>query len=208
MTASNKIFRSVLIAVVGLFTCYQFIKRVDHEFALDYIPLGIISLIAIIVFVWTIFRDCEEFLKSKRKTNFIPTIIGITILFTMFTTFHILDLRDNSQSKLYCVTKIVDFNGASIDFRQDGTYKLTSWCLGADYYRGNYTIQDSIITLDKSTIEKIIESNRLLIRPETKIYEKDSIPGVDTVFQKSIYQIDKSGRILDGAIDFIVKDNK
>jgi len=208
LTASNKIFRSVLITAIGLFSCYQFIKRVDHEFALDFIPLGIVSLIAIIVFIWTIFRDRKEYLKSKSKVDFLPTIIGMTILLGLFTTFYILDLRDKSPSKLYCVTKIVDFNGASIDFREDGTYKLTSWCLGADYYRGTYTIQDSIITLDKSAIEKIIESNRLLIRQEVEIYEKDNIPGKDTVFQKSVYQIDKSGNIIHRAIDFIVRENK
>lgn len=208
MIASNKIFRIVLITVVGLFTCYHFIKRVDHEFAFDFIPLGIISLIAISVSVWTIFRDRKEYSKSKSKSEFIPTIIGITILIGLFTTFYILDIRDKSPSKLFCVTKIVDFNGASIDFREDGTYKLTSWCLGADYYRGTYTIQDSIITMDKSSIGNIINSKQLVIRTEIKYYESDSILGKDTVLQKSIYQIDQVGNVMDRSIDFIVRDKK
>ncbi len=179
------------MAGVGLFTYYQFIKRVDHEFAFDFIPLGIVSFIAIIVFVWTIFLDRKEYSKSKSKADFLPTIIGTTILLGLFTTFYILDLRDKSPSRLYCVTKIVDFNGAAIDFREDGTYKLTSWCLGANYYRGTYTLQDSVITLDKSEIEKIIESNRLLIRQE--------------VGQKSVYQINKDGQVIERAIDFVVR---
>src|SRR6185295_7110522 len=108
-------------------------------------------------------------------------------------------------SKLYCVTKQNDFNGVSIDFREDGTYKMTSWSLGADYYRGTYTMKDSIITLDKSKIENAIVSNRLVVRPEIEIYEKDSFPGKDTVYQKSIYQIDENGKVISGATDFVVR---
>jgi hypothetical protein len=206
LKASNKIFRSILTGFIGLFTCYQFIKRVDHEFAFDFIPLTFLSAIAIIVFIWTIFRDRKEYSKSKSIVDFIPTIIGTAIVLGLFLAFYILDQRDKSPSKLYCVTKIIDFNGASIDFREDGTYKLTSWCLGADYYRGKYIMQDSIITIDKSEIEKIIESSRFVIRPEIEVYEKDSIPGKDTVYQKSIYQINPE--VIQNAIDFIVRDKK
>jgi hypothetical protein len=208
LKASNKIFRSILTGVIGLFICYQFIKRVDHEFAFDFIPLSFITVLAIIFFIWIIFRDRKEYAKSKSFADFIPTIIGATIVLGLFLAFYILDQRDKSSSKLYCVTKIIDFNGASIDFREDGTYKLTSWCLGADYYRGKYVMQDSIITIDKSEIEKIIESNRFVVRQEIEVYEKDSIPGMDTVYQKSIYQINEEGKVIQNAIDFIVREKK
>ena len=206
MITSNKIFRSGLITVTGLITCYNFIKHVDHWFIFDSIILLAVGTIATIILLWTIYKDSKDFSKSKKITDFVPTFIGSTLLLGLLTTIFILNQRDSSPSKLYAVTKIVDFNGAAIDFREDGTYKLSSWCMGADYYRGAYTMQDSIITLDKSEIEKIIESNRLVVRPEIEIYNKES--RIDTVHQKSVYQIDKDGKVIWNAIDFIVRENK
>jgi len=205
LRASNKIFRSALIAVTGLFICFQFICRIDHEFIFDFIILFAVATGAAIIFMWTISKDRKEYSRSKKLVDFAPTFIGSAILLGLLTTIFILNQRDNSRSKLYCVTKQNDFNGVSIDFREDGTYKMTSWSLGADYYRGTYTMKDSIITLDKSKIENAIVSNRLVVRPEIEIYEKDSFPGKDTVYQKSIYQIDENGKVISGATDFVVR---
>ena len=162
----------------------------------DEIDFGL-SVIALGVFVWTLFSDRKEYIESKRLTAFIPTGSGVFIGIGLLTTFFLLQQRDKSPSKLYCVSKIVDFNGVSIDFREDGTYKLTSWSLGADYYRGTYTMADNIITLDKNSIEKVIESNRLLIRQDG---ETDSSGNKG----KSIYQIDKDGQVIKNAVDFRV----
>jgi len=208
LTASNKIFRSGLITVIGLITCYNFIKHVDRWFVFDSVILLIIATIAIIIFLWTIYKDRKDYSESKKLIDFIPTFIGSGFLFGLLITIFFLYQRDSSPSKFYCVTKIIDFNGAAIDFREDGTYKLSSWCMGTDYYRGTYTMKDSIITLDKSEIEKVIESNRLVVRPEMEIYGKDGIRGKDTVYHKSVYQIDKNGNVIDTAIDFILIDNK
>lgn len=158
-----------------------------------------LSLVALGVFVWTLLKDRKEYTRVKNLTAFIPTALGVFISIGLLTTIFILQQRDKSPTKLYCVSKIVDFNGVSIDFREDGTYKLTSWCLGADYYRGSYTMTDSIITLDKSTIEKVIESNRLLIR-------QDGVTNRLGNKEKSIYQIGEDGQVIRNAIDFRVLD--
>ena len=192
--------------VTGLFTCYHFISRADHEFVFDFILLFVISTLSTIIFVWIVYKDRKEYFKSKRLNAFIPTFIGSVFLFGLLTIILFLNQRDNSPSKLYCLTKVVDFNGVSIDFREDGTYKISSWSvLSADYFRGVYTIKDSIIILEESKIENTIVSNRLVIRQEVDISEKDIIPGKETIYQKSVYQIDKQGKVIDGSMDFIIK---
>lgn len=189
--------RSVLLILIGLLVSYRLIKQVDHDFIFDTIINGVLVIVAIVIFAWNVIRDRKDFKQNKRWYAFLPSIIGLLIFILLSATLLALSLRDISPSKLYCVTKIVDFNGASIDFREDGTYKLTSWCLGADCYRGHYTIQDSIIKLDKKEIEKIIVSDQLLIRSDGEI---------DTAGnrEKSIYQLDDNGSIIAQATDFRV----
>lgn len=193
-------FKIILILTVGLFVSYRIIRHVDHEAIFDEeINFGL-SAIALGVLLWILFKDRKEYLKSKSWTVFVPTALGVFIAIGLFITLFLLQQRDKSSSKFYCVSKIVDFNGVSIDFREDGTYKLTSWCLGADYYRGTYTIADNIITLDKNSIKKVIESNRLLILQDG---ETDSLGNK----QKSIYQVDIDGQVIKNAVDFRVLDS-
>ena len=72
-----------------------------------------------------------------------------------------------------------------------------SWCLGADYYRGSYTIADSIITIVDDANENVLQSNMLLIREDG---EKDSLGNIE----KSIYQLDPNKQIMPGATAFRV----
>ena len=197
---SNKIFRIVLVSVTGLFISYQFIKRIDHTFIFDFIPEIFFGILGLWVFVWAFFRDKKAFSKSRNSFDFLSTFVGGILLTGLLTTLYILNQRDNSPSKLFCVTKIIDFNGVSIDFREDGTYLLQNGTVyGGDDYRGDYTREGSIITLDKSDIGDIIKSNRLMVVEETK----------DSQFSpKEVYQIDSTGQIIDGAEDFIVRVKK
>jgi hypothetical protein len=179
--------------IIGLFI----IQGVDHKFIFDKEINLVLSVVTIIFFAWTYINDKKQHEKTKRWIAFFPTIIEVFIGIGLFTILFIFQQRDKSPTKLYCVIKNVDFNGVSIDFREDGTYKLTSWCLGADYYRGTYVMTDSIITLD----ENPIINNRLVIRQDG---EKDSLGNIE----ESIYQINKNGQIIENAIDFRVLGKK
>lgn len=161
----------------------------------------IYGFVAICIFIVVLLFDIRQFKKSKKWASFTSSVIGLTIAFGLFTTLYILKQRDNSPSKIYCVTKMNDFNGISIDFREDGTYKLTSWSLGADIYRGKYKIKDSIITIDKSKIENAITSKRFVIRQDGEI---DS----SGIQEKSVYQIDDQGQLIKQSVDFRVIDKK
>ena len=146
------------------------------------------------------FFDKKQFSKTEKWNSFIATFIGLAILVVHFLVLSSFKQRDNSPSQIYCVTKISDFNGVSIDFRKDGTYKLTSWCLGANIYRGKFTIKDSIITIDKSKIESCIVSNKLVIKQDGEI---DSTGKQE----KSIYQIDQQGQVINRSTDFRIIDD-
>ena len=196
----KRLSKIILILAVGLYVSYKVIHRVDHDVIFDeQINLGLI-ISACLIFVWVINKDTRLYFKSKKFTEFLPTFIGLFITIGLVTTLYLLHQRDKSPIKFACVSKIVDFNGVRIEFRKDGTYKLCNFCLGADYYRGKYKIQDSIITLDKSNIDKVIETKRLVIRADG---QKDD----NGIIEKSIYQIDKDGNILDRAVDYRLLNN-
>lgn len=179
---------------------YREITKIDKTFFIDdFINQGL-EIIALILFIWVVYKDRKQYLVDKSWTTFLPTIFGLILLLGLLTTLFLLKQRDKSPVKFACVSKIVDFNGVRIDFREDGTYKLDNFCMGSNFYRGKYTIKDSIIILEKVNNDKVIESNRLVIRADG---DKDSLGNVE----KSIYQIDNSGKIIDGATDFRLLSN-
>lgn len=192
--------RLIIIIFFGLTILYREITQIDNTFFIDeFINQGL-EIFALILFIWVVYKDRKQFLVDKSWTTFLPTIFGLILIFGLLTTLYILKQRDKSPVKFACVSKIVDFNGVHIDFREDGTYKLDNFCMGSNFFRGKYTIKDSIIILDKMNIDKVIESNRLVIRADG---DKDSLGNVE----KSIYQIDNNGKIIDRATDFRLLNN-
>jgi hypothetical protein len=196
----KRILKIIVMLSVGVYLNYRLIAQADHYSIFDAEINVALGAIALGIFAWVLLTDNKEYRKIKSWAAFIPTVTGLFTAVTLVVTHLLLLQRDKSPSKLYCVSRIVDFNGVFIDFREDGTYKLTSWCLGADIYRGVYTRKDSIITLDKNNIDNVIESNKLLIRQDG---ETDSLGNRE----RSIYQIDKNGQVIKTGNDFRVIDN-
>ena len=194
----NKIFRSAVLFAIGSFYIYYYVRHADHEFYFDGLILLPFVLAGLIIYPVVFFKDRKDYFKNKKLIEWLPTFIGVVLILVLLITVFIFQQRDKSSSKFYCTSKNSDFSGVSIDFREDGTYKLTSWCMGEDIYRGNYSIHENLIEIDTEGIEKILESNRLVIIPETEIYEKK------TVHQKSVYQIDSKGNRIERAIAFTV----
>ena len=196
----KQLLKISIIILVGLYLSYKTISSIDHPFLFDEEQNIFYGAVASITFLAIVFFDRKQFVRTKKWNSFIATFVGLTILVGHFLILSSFKQRDNSPSQIYCVTKITDFNGVSIDFRKDGTYKLTSWSLGADIYRGKFTIKDSIITIDKSKIESCIESEKFVIRQDGEI---DSTGKQE----KSIYQIDKQGQIINHSVDFRIIDD-
>lgn len=79
--------------------------------------------------------------------------------------------------------------------------------LGQSFFYGTYTLKDSIITLDKSNRDKVIESNKLAIKSEN-YFPKDSI---DLIASKANYitQINDNGLEIDREFRFrVTVDNR
>ena len=196
----KQLLRISIIILVGVYISYKTISSLDHEFLFDEEQNVFYGVIATFTFFAVAFFEGKQFVRTKKWNSFIATFVGLTILAGHFLILNSFKQRDNSPSEIYCVTKMNDFNGVSLDFRKDGTYKLTSWSLGADIYRGKFTIKDSIITIDKSKIESCIVSNKFVISQDGEI---DSTGKKE----KSIYQIDQQGQVINRSTDFRIIDH-
>lgn len=202
LTSNNlkQLLRITIISSVGLYISYHAISGINHEDLFDLEENIFYAVVAAFTFLAIALLDNQQFSETGKRSSFLATFIGLTIFVGYLIVLSSFKQSDNSPSQIYCVTKYNDFNGVSIDFRKDGTYKLTIWSLGTDVYRGKYTIKDSIITIDKSKIESCIVSNRFVIRQDGEIDR-------DGKQEKSIYQIDQKGQVINRSIDFrIIED--
>lgn len=186
--------RSILVIIVGAIAMYQFIKQADHWTILDVFIDIILGIVVLAVFTWVIYKDLKENKHNTFKSIRTPGIFIISFIIAGT----ILYLRDSSSVILTADSKD-DLSGASIDFRKDGTYKLSSYSIfGADFFRGRYTIKDSIITLDRSEIDGVIKSNRLAIRTGNSEHDE----------KKEIYQLDVESNVLTNASVFFINNKQ
>jgi hypothetical protein len=178
----NFIWRIIPVLIIGLLIDYFQVRFSDHIFLFTRVFLFFLGFIGLLIFFWTIGKDLKMYRDSKLFLNLLPSITGLCLLLVLFGTTYYLSRRDQSPTLFY-FSKYEDFNGSSIDFRKDGTYKFGNYCLGEDYERGTYTMHDSLIELDRSNIAGVIVSQHLLIRP---FNGSQNIP-------TSLYQLDDTG---------------
>jgi hypothetical protein len=193
----KKINRSILVIVIGAVTMYQFIKQADHWTILDMFIDIILGIVTIGCFTWVIYKDWKEYKSNTSESIYKPSLMVGIFTISFIAAEIILSLRDNSPVML-TADNIDDLSSASIDFRKDGTYKLSGYSVFTiDLFRGNYAIKDSIIALDKSDIDGIIKSNRLAIKTDDSGRDK-----------RKIYQLDAQNNVLTNAPIFFISNKQ
>ncbi len=99
------------------------------------------------------------------------------------------------QKKLNVPTLIkAQRHGVYADFKTDGTYIIKSgaWASRTHFY-GKYILHDSIIQIDTSNLDKVLTSNRFLIKRANLEQEKYR-PEYDKIDTRNyLVQIDKDG---------------
>lgn len=195
--SKKRILRILVVAVTSIVITILFVAQIDHDNIFDDEINILTTIIATPVLIIVFVKDLIEFKNGKSIFSLLPTFLIAFFLIGLSLASWEIKERDRSPVKFSCVTKVVDFNGISIDFREDGTYKICSWSLGADYYRGTYVLNDSIIILHNLPEKAPLQSNRLLIRSEMLLSN-------DTTTIESVYQIDKTGNVIENSTAFDV----
>ena len=169
----------------------------------DLIFFGGLTIIGLVFLIWSLFTDLKDFRTEKKIISLIP--IGLAIVFT--TTIWIWNFRINSNFDKPTLVRIFydgDFNGTGIDFKTDGTYIFDNSAIGlSDFIYGTYQINGNRIILDKKTLDNVIVTNQLEIRPKLIEYSDR------TETEKYVFQIDENGNLIENSTEFrLVVDNR
>lgn len=207
LISDNKIWRIILLTIFGSWFAYKLYQTAYEIFVFDGIILFGVAFVGLLIFIWTIGKDSKAFKTSQKWTNFLPTSIGLLFILANIGVFYYQDSKTNSPS---LIRGFYDggFNGFLVDFKKNGNYVMSNGSgLGQSYFYGTYTLQDSIITIDKSNIDNCIRSNKLVIRNEN-YFINDRI---DQIKSKANYitQIDNNGNEIDKEFRFrVIEDNR
>jgi hypothetical protein len=204
---NGKILRIILLIIFGSWFTYKQYKTFYNDFFLDGIILLIIAFVGLFILLWTVRKDIKEFKTSRKLTSYFPTFIGVFFIITNICLFVYQDSKTNSPS---LITGFNDggFNGFSVDFKKNGNYIMANGSgLGQSYFYGKYSIQDSIIIIDKSNIDNCIKTNKLVIRTEQYYLPLDTKSKAGDA--NYITQIDGKGREIDKDFRFrVTTDNR
>ena len=186
-----------IILLLGGYTAYGFYVHEDHNVLFDSIIDIFLLGITLIVYLIFVIIDVRAYRKKKKRRHFIATITCLCVTLISVAFYVGLQQRDRSPVVMSCFLENPDFNGINIDFRKDGSYKLTSWSMGFDIYRGRYTRKDSIITLDTNGLDHTLRFNKFVMTKD--------IRNTDT--QYILYEIDATGHRVLFADRYMVRDS-
>lgn len=184
---------------MGLLTCSYLIGYVlrdsyhsDNIFAIFmYGGLGLIWLLCFYCIFKKEHRNSTAQIKSMKYWVSIISVLTLVPVILIYLHY---------QKKLNVETLIkAQRHGVYADFKNDGTYiiKTGPWASRSHFY-GRYIIQDSIIQIDTSNLDKVMTSNRFLIK-HANLAEEKYRPDYDRLNTKDyLVQIDKDGNELKG----------
>lgn len=194
----NTLIRLLPVTITGFLVNRFLIKTADDGFFFDGIIMAFLLLLFTVALIWTFLKDKRAHKRTQLKASFIPTGTGILFIASFFITDTVLAARDKSPILIQAGYD-GGYNGAWFEFRYDGTYKFgNSGGLGATFFRGKYTLNDSLITLDRDNIDNVIKSRLLAIRTTPAFNRTDQI----------IYQINPQHQVIDNEFNFIIHMDK
>ena len=197
------IIRVIGILLVGLFLVkmtYQF-KRASFMF--DLILFGLLSMIGLLIWAWSVFTDLKEFRLRKAMYLLFPS--GLALIFTTIICIGHAQINSNfAKPTLMQVFYAGDFNGINIDFKTDGTYIMETMAIGLSTYTyGSYELIGNTISLKDREVDKAIVTNQLEIRSKVLQFKNR------TERRDYACQIDENGNLLANTIAFsLVIDNR
>lgn len=144
----------------------------DSWFAFDFlVTIGV--LVSVLILGVPAFIYSRRSLKSTSNKWFkLPTYILILGAISV-ATIEIAILIKSTRPVILWAHYDGDINGVTLKLHNNGTYEIENYSfLGGDYYRGEYSIAEDTIYLDKEHHSQIdFIENKLVITPEKILFE-------------------------------------
>jgi len=209
LTKNDKYWRTLSLIILGGLVLYKQYKSFQEDLMFDIFIFLFLGFLGFVIFIWTIYKDYKNYIKLKSLTSYIPTLTGLLLIICIVGLQKLKSYKMNAPSLLQAYYK-GDLSGVDIDLKKDGNYIISNGGFGGvNYFYGNYSIQDSIITLDKPNIDNVINTNTLVIRKHSEKFQLNSKEGIERAPVVNIFQINKNGDDIKTDIIFrVIKDDR
>lgn len=161
----NRCLRLLLIVVTWFICIYETCINFDKNSIFENVIHNVIIIIACIVSISVFLIELNKYKKLNHIKFFSGTITTIVCILCFFLVKHLLKKQDETPTILYAVERNKVLGSTSIDFRENGTFKLGVYhSLSSTYYRGRFAINDSVINLNYHSLPGNIVSHNLLLK--------------------------------------------
>ena len=201
MTQKNNrvsFYLRILFSIIcGLFLVLRKIKFNSEFFFFDNFLNYSLYIIYSIVILFHISLDKKEYLKNKKTLNFSSTIINVIFVIILVSLNFNSTKQENTSNIITASNSNSGQFGCTIELKKDKTFHFcSSGGIGGVISRGNYSLKDSILILDKNKLDNISVSKKWVIRKDTK-------------FNRTyLIQIDKKGELINEKFKFEVISDK
>lgn len=178
----------VLFSLAGTFN--DFLSDTLNEvsifdgFGLTFLGLGFCFMVGVIIYV-----GITKGNRGKLYYIFITFLIMGICIYTAINYSEIKKVDSSPVIMKFSYTN--DLASSHLELRQDSTYLLTqNNFMGAEFFRGKYSKQDSIINLGYVGVGSVIKSETLLMRKglanETILYQVDKDDNQYRIIEKTL----------------------
>lgn len=178
----------ILLIYSGWYYIILTIENEDNDFIFAGFVISFFAILFLIISAISLRIEYKLFLKRQSLITFKLTSCSAIIFLIACGVQIFLSCRDLSNVTLDAGQDL-DFNFIRLELREDETYKFTNGSgLGSSYFRGKYSREDSIITIDTVGADKFLKSDKLAIR-DNRIFMIDSKHKiVDSLFYFNIFK--------------------
>ena len=205
----KKAFPFSCMIILGLLFFYRLYLSYRELLIKDIIILFTIGILSLVFFLWTIRLDIREYKTTRLKNNFISTLIGFIMILINIGYYQYQNIKFKSPTLIKASNDGI-LGIYSLDLKVNGEFIITnSDFLNASYthFYGTYSIIDSIITLDKSNIDNVIKTKKLVIKSMKISSEKGISKNKDDLINlEFISLIDNKGNEINTDLFLKVKD--
>ena len=197
MKEKSKIF---VLLLSGILFAYVLFQSYHYDNILKIFILIIFGGIGLYIFYNGIFDDIENHKNTKDLKSYKLTFIGIFFVILNLGIFSYYEIKINTKSLLK-----TEYGNIIADFKTDKKYiiKIGSWA-GKKHFYGTYTLNDSLIILDRKCKNREEISDKLVIRQN-----KNEIKNTESLKIKNyLIGIDKNGNEISNSELIIIEDNR
>ncbi|ASS48638.1 MAG: hypothetical protein A3D31_07215 [Candidatus Fluviicola riflensis] len=167
------VIRLIVIHFFGIWVINTIYQSFRETVIFDAFIQLILFIVSATAFVFIILKDLKEYRLTKKKSNLLPSACGILFILMALGLIGYQYNRLNSPSLLKAYWSDGDWNGGTLDLKQNGNYVYSAGSgLGQDFFYGTYSIMDNVILLDQSTFDGFLTSKKLILKTVTDTLEQ------------------------------------